>query len=116
MAELQFTSQRSEILINVSENHSSAKSSPQAAAAHAQTQIERSPSIQAISSEACIPESAERVEDSYKETLWNTVPAELAKDDEEDDDDDLYTVSPSAKAKLDKAIAEVKRTQEERVR
>lgn len=109
----QFTSQQSEIVINVSENHSSAKSSPQAAAA---LHVKRSPSIRATPSEECIPESsaAERVEDSYEESLRNTAPAELVEDDEEKEED-LYTVSPNAKAKLEKTIAEVKRTEEEQV-
>ena len=110
----QFASQQSEIVINVSENHSSAKSSPQAAAA---LHVKRSPSIRATPSEECIPESsaAERVEDSYQESLRNTVPAELVEDDEEEEEEDLYTVSPNAKAKLEKTIAEVKRTEEEQV-
>ena len=117
MAELTFTSQQSDILIDVSENLSSAKSSPQAES-HAQTHVQKSPSIQAISSsEACIPESAERVEHSYQESYRTTVPVTLAGDDDDDDDDeeDLYTVSPSGKAKLETAIAASKRTQDEQV-
>jgi ABC-type uncharacterized transport system involved in gliding motility auxiliary subunit len=114
MAELTFTSQQSDILIDVSENLSSAKSSPQAEP-HAQTHVQKSPSIQAISSsEACIPESAERVEHSYQESYQTTVPVTLAGDDD-DDEEDLYTVSPSGKAKLETAIAASKRTQDEQV-
>ena len=112
MAELTFTSQQSDILIDVSENLSSAKSSPQAES-HAQTHVQKSPSTQAISSsEACIPESAERVEHSYQESYQTTVPVTLAGDD---DEEDLYTVSPSGKAKLETAIAASKRTQDEQV-
>jgi len=116
MAVPQFTSQQSEIVINVSENHSSTIFSPQAAAAPlAQTQIERSPSIRASSGEACIPESsaAERVEDSYQDSLRNIVPAQLIEDEE--DEEDLYTMSPSAQAKLEKTIAGVKRMEQEQV-
>lgn len=114
MAELTFISQQSDILIDVSENLSSAKSSPQAES-HAQTHVQKSPSIQAISSsEACIPESAERVEHSYQESYRTTVPVTLAGNDD-DDEEDLYTVSPSGKAKLETAIAASKRTQDEQV-
>jgi hypothetical protein len=114
MAEPNFTSQQSEILINVSENHSSAKSSPLAEPhAHVQTHVEQSPSIQASSGEVFVPESAERVQDSYQDSLRYPVPTQLI---ENDDDEDLYTVSPSGKAKLQIAIAAVKRTQEEQVR
>lgn len=116
MAGPQFTSQQSDNLIDVSENLSSAKSSPQAEP-HAQTHVQKSPSIQAISSsEACIPESAERVEDSYQESFRTTVPAQLAEEDDEDDDEeDLYTVSPSGKAKLETAKAASRKTQDEQV-
>lgn len=105
----QFTSQQSE-LINVSEDHSS---SPSAAEPHAQTHVEKSPSIQAPSSGAIIPESAERIEDSYQESLRRPVPAPLTENDGEEED--LYGVSPSGKAKLETAIAAFKGTQEEQV-
>jgi hypothetical protein len=109
MAEPHFTSQQSEILINVSENHSSPRSSPQA-----QTHVERSPSIQASVNPAFIPESsAEIVEDSYKESLRNPVPAQPNED--KDDDEDLYTVSPNGQAKLETTIAAAKRSQEQQV-
>jgi hypothetical protein len=109
----QFTSQQSE-LINVSENHSS---SPHAAEPHAQTYVEKSPSIQASSSGAFIPESAERIEDSYQESLRLPVPAPLTEDDDEEEgeEEDLYGVSPSGKARLETAIAAFKGTQEEQV-
>jgi hypothetical protein len=115
MAEPHFTSQQSEALINVSENHSSPRSSPLAEAnVQAQTHVERSPSIQASVNPAFIPESsAEIVEDSYKESLRNPVPAQLNEDD--DDDEDLYTVSPNGQAKLETTIAAAKRSQEQQV-
>jgi hypothetical protein len=115
MAEPQFTSQQSEILINVSEDHSYAKSSPQAPAEPpAHTQVEQSPSVQASSNPGFIRDSpAERVEDSYQESLRPPVPAQLPEDD--DDDEDLYSVSPNGKAKLETAIEAARITQEEQV-
>jgi hypothetical protein len=113
MAEPQFTSQQSEILINVSENHTSSPQAQEEPPAH--TQVEQSPSVQASSNPGFIRDSpAERVEDSYQESLRNPV---LAQPDEDDDDDeDLYSVSPNGKAKLGTAIAAARRTQEEQVR
>jgi hypothetical protein len=115
MAEPHFTSQQSEALINVSENHSSPRSSPLAEAnVQAQTHVERSPSIQASVNPAFIPESsAEIVEDSYKESLRNPVPAQPNED--KDDAEDLYTVSPNGQAKLETTIAAAKRSQEQQV-
>ncbi|KAM0690681.1 hypothetical protein Q7P36_009450 [Cladosporium allicinum] len=113
MAEPKFTSQQSEILLNVGEDHLSATSSPQAAEPHAQTHVEKSPSVQASSDEVIILESAEpaeRIEDSYQESLRHPVPAPLTGDE---DEEDLYGVSPSGKAQLDTAIAAIKSTQEE---
>jgi hypothetical protein len=115
MAEPKFTSQQSETILNVGEDHLSATSSPQAAEPHAQTHVEQSPIIQAFSGEAIILESAEpaeRIEDSYQESLRHPVPALLTGDEEEED---LYGVSPSGKAKLETTIAAIKNTQEEPV-
>jgi hypothetical protein len=110
----QFTSQQSDLLLNVGDDHSS---SPHAAEPHAQTHVEKSPSIQASSSGAIIPESAERIEDSYQESLRRPVPAPLTEDDDEEEgeEEDLYGVSPSGKARLETAIAAFKGTQEEQV-
>jgi len=117
MAEPQyFTSQQSEIVINVSENHSSTTSSPLAQPPpQAQTHVEQSPIIQAFYNETVIPESAEsadRVQDSYQESLRHPVPALHTEDEEEED---LYGLSPSGKASLDTAVAAIKSTQEEQV-
>jgi hypothetical protein len=108
-----FTSQQSDILLNVGEDH---VSSPLAAEPHAQTHVEQSPSVQASPDEACIPESAERIEDSYQESLRHPVPAPLTEDEGETDEEDLYGVSPSGKANLETAVAAIKSTQEEQVR
>jgi hypothetical protein len=113
MAEPQhFTSQQSEQLLNVSEDHSS---SPLAAEPHAETHVEQSPNIQGYPGEACIPESAERIEDSYQESLGRPVPAPLTEDEGDEEEEDLYSVSPHGKAKLDTAVAAIKSTQEEQV-
>jgi hypothetical protein len=112
MAEPQFTSQQSEILINVSENHTSSPQAQEEPPAH--TQVEQSPSVQASSNPGLIRDSpAERVEDSYQESLRNPIPTQLEDDN---DDEDLYSVSPNGKAKLETAIAAGRRTQEEQVR
>ena len=118
MAEPEFISQQSETILNVGEYISSATSSPQAPEPPAQTHVEKSPSVQSSSDEAIIPESAqsaERIEDSYQESLRPPVPASLTVEDEEDEED-LYFVSPNGKAKLESAIAAIKSTQEEPVR
>jgi hypothetical protein len=113
MAEPKFTSQQSVSVLNVSEDHSS---SPLAEShAHAQTHVEQSPTIQASSVEAIIPKSAEfaeRIEDSYQDSLRPPVTAPLTGDEEEED---LYGVSPSGEAKLKTAVAAIKSTQEEPV-
>jgi hypothetical protein len=113
MAEPQFTSQQSEILINVSGNHTSSPQAQEEPPAH--TQVEQSPSVQASSNQALIPESssAERVEDSYQESLRHPVPT---RPEDDDDEEDLYSVSPNGKAKLETAIAAARRPQEEQVR
>ena len=65
----------------------------------------RSPTIEASQSEARVPESAERVEDSYQDSLPMQPPPRPADKDEEDD---LYSLSPKGRQSLDAAAAKRK--------
>lgn len=109
-----YHSQQSEILINVSENHSSANSSPHAMPRE-QTQVEKSPTIRASESQsgqAIVPEAIERIANSQQESVpTQALSQPIHQDDADSDDEELYAVSPRAKAKLDAVVLARKSSQ-----
>jgi hypothetical protein len=68
--------------------------------------VAQSPIIQAGQSEARVPESAERVEDSYQDSLPVQPPHQSVGND--DEEDDLYSVSPKGRQSLDATVAKRK--------
>lgn len=106
-----YHSQQSEIMINVSENHSSTTSSPHAMPRE-QTQVEKSPTIRASQSQAIVPEATERIANSQQESVpTQALSQPIHQDDTDADDEELYAVSPRAKAKLDAVVLARKSSQ-----
>jgi hypothetical protein len=112
MATPRFNSQHSEIMLDVSAYHSSSEASPQRSPRD-QATIARSPVVPASQSEDRVPESVERVEDSYQEPMPQRPPTEPTEND--NDEDELYAISPKGRASLDAKIAARKNTDAEQV-
>jgi hypothetical protein len=104
MAAPHFNSQHSEVMLDVSAFHSSSPSTPQSKP-HQTAKVAQSPIVHAGQSEAHVPESVERVEDSYHESLPMQPPPQPAENDEEDD---LYSLSPKGRQSLDATMAKRK--------
>jgi hypothetical protein len=113
MAASQFNSQHSEIMLDVSAFHSSPVPSSQPMARDQPT-VALSPVVQASQSEDRVPESVERIEDSYQESMPNRPPIQPT-DTDDDDEDELYAISPKGRASLDAKIAAKKNTSAEQV-
>jgi hypothetical protein len=112
MATPRFNSQHSEIMLDVSAYHSSSEASPQQMPRD-QTTIAHSPVVPASQSEDRVPESVERVGDSYQESMPQRPPIEPTEND--NDEDELYAISPKGRASLDAKIAAKKNTDAEQV-
>lgn len=108
----QLNSQQSKIMLDVSAFHSSSEASPPPKPRQSTT-VAESPIIQASQNEARVPESVERVEDSYHESLPKQPPRQPT---ENEDEDELYAISPKGRASLDAKIAAEKKAQAEQVR
>lgn len=108
-----FQSQHSEIILDVSADHASSECSPRAKPSE-QPAVAHSPVHDASQSDARVPESVERVEDSYQDSLPKRLRSEPA--DDRDDEEDLYGVSPNGRASLDAAVASRRSAPKEQVR
>lgn len=104
MATPQFNSQHSEVMLDVSAFYSSSQPTPQPKR-YEEADVAQSPVIPAGQSESRVPESAERVEDSYHDSLPMQPPPQRV---ERDDEDDLYALSPKGRQSLDATIAKRK--------
>jgi hypothetical protein len=113
MATPRFNSQHSEIMLDVSAYHSSSEASPQQMPREHKA-VACSPVVQASQSEDRVPESVERVEDSYQEYMPNRPPIQPSENEDEDEDE-LYAISPKGRACLDAKIAAKKNTDAEQV-
>jgi hypothetical protein len=104
MATPRFNSQHSKVVLDVSAFHSSSPFASQPGH-HPMAKVARSPTIEAGQREARLPESVERVEDSYQDSLPMPPPPQHA---DNDDEDDLYSLSPKGRQSLDATVAKRK--------
>lgn len=107
-----FQSQHSEIILNVSADHASSECSPGPKPSEP-LGLAQSPIVEASQSDCRVPESVERVEDSYQDSLPNRLRPEPVAN--EDNEEDLYGVSPNGKASLDAIMASRRSAQKKQV-
>jgi hypothetical protein len=103
-------------MLDVSAFHSSTENTPQSKPQD-KTTMARLPSVQASTKEACVPDSVERVEDSYQKSLPKPPRPPLPQLTENDDDEfELYDLSPEGRASLDAKTAAKQSSQADKVR